>query len=534
VYNHEWVQRRALVIVVAVVVAIGASHAIATAGPRDTARAKYTQAAELAENDDNEKALALVLEGLELAPKDLKLLQLRGVLLLKARDYEGALAAYAAYVDAGATGANKRAAQKIIASLQTIRTTFLEIDVEPGGPATVYVDAKSQGVFCTAAPSCNKGVLPNDYRIIVERPGFERWKGDVTAVDQQTTKLAVKLVELPSQVSVHVEPPGAAVAIDGKPVTSPATVAAGAHTLDVTLAHHVPVHQPLEVHEAKPVDLDVTLTPLVPVTMSRPAQLALDGAPVAVEDGGIVVPAGAHELVATAPGFLDAHVAIPAERGADYAISVALERIPPPPPPVVPHEPPKLEVGAGIAPGEKGYADHPALVAYRIDAGVRLRGRFDVGAYAEYGTISASGTCGTNIPGPTATGTLDYGSRNQLTRCFYVIVGAQLYYHFRPKHELDPWLGFTPGFRFQEVDYTTYDLFDHPTMSTHAQLPGLVASLRGGVDYRSPAWRGWAIGAFVEAQVMVAGTEGLDTNNQTTSAVSYVSLLGGARTSFVW
>ncbi len=136
---------------------------IAAAAPKnDAARDKYKAAAKLAADDDNEAALKLVDQGLALAPKDLDLLQLRGVLLLKTRDYDGALAAYQAYLDAGAQGANKREAIKILNSLRPVKTTFLDL----GAPtdATIYLDTKSAGPFCTAP--CKKAVLPGDYKVI--------------------------------------------------------------------------------------------------------------------------------------------------------------------------------------------------------------------------------------------------------------------------------------------------------------------------------------------------------------------------------
>ena len=212
--------------------------AAAVAGPQDlaAARAKYQQAAQLAADDDNDKALALVDDGLKLVAKDLPLLELRGSLLLKTRDYTGALAAYQAYVDAGATGANRRAAQKIVASLSAVRTTFLAITVS-NGPASIYLDAKSQGVFCTgdAADGCKKGILPGDYKVIAERDGFERWTGRVEVAANQTAKVAVTLVDKPSALQLHVAPDGATLALDGNALAAaPATVPGGDHELEIS------------------------------------------------------------------------------------------------------------------------------------------------------------------------------------------------------------------------------------------------------------------------------------------------------------
>jgi hypothetical protein len=190
----------------------GIVSGIAAAAPNEEAREKYKTAAKLAADDDNEAALKLVNEGLALDDKDLSLLQLRGTLLLKTRDFAGALVAYQAYIDAGARGANKRQAQKILSSLGPVKTTFL--DLTANTDATIYLDTKSAGPFCTAP--CNRALLPGDYKIIAEHAGFDRWTGRVAVAKGTTTKLAVALVEQPSALGLRVTPEGAAIVIDGE------------------------------------------------------------------------------------------------------------------------------------------------------------------------------------------------------------------------------------------------------------------------------------------------------------------------------
>ena len=298
---------------------------VARANPGD-ARDKYREAVQLAASDDNEKALALVTEALGLAPKDLQLLQLQGTLLLKMRDYEGALTAYQSYIDAGATGANRRTAQKIVASLGVVKSTFIDLTVT-SGPAQVYLDSKTAGVFCVADPGCKRGVLPGDYKVIVERAGFDRWTKRITVDAGHVAKVAVALAEKPSEVTVHVAQDGAQIAIDGKPVTGSVTLAGGDHELVVELARFATERRTIAAHEGKPVAVDVSLTALVPIAMTTPAELALDGAKLAVVDGAVALPAGAHVLVAHADGFHDAKLDVPAERGADYKIAIELRPI---------------------------------------------------------------------------------------------------------------------------------------------------------------------------------------------------------------
>ncbi|MBA3397183.1 MAG: PEGA domain-containing protein [Deltaproteobacteria bacterium] len=304
--------------------AFALSAAVATAAPNTDAREKYKAAAQLAADDDYEKALVVVDEGLAAAPKDLQLLGLRGNLLLKLRDYTSALAAYRAYLEAGATGANRREAQKIVDNLQAVTTTFIELELA-NGPAAIYLDSKTQGLFCTAAPACKKAMLPGEYRVIAERPGFDRWSGRITVEQSKTAKLAITLVEKPSLLTVRATQPGAQITVDGKPYSGPLTVAGGTHAVVVTLDGHARATIEAAAHEGKPVELDVTLAPLVAVKLApRGAELFLDDKPVALDNGGLPLPAGDHVLVVRAKGFRTSRIEIPATRGADYALTVEL------------------------------------------------------------------------------------------------------------------------------------------------------------------------------------------------------------------
>lgn len=289
----------------------------------DDARSNYKQAVQLAGDDDNDKALALVDAGLAIAPKDLQLLELKGNLLLKMRDYPGALAAYQAYIDAGATGANRRAAQKIVTSLQSVTSSFLEV-VVTNGPAFVYLDSRTQGTFCTASPSCSKEVLPGEYKLIVEHPGFERWTKHVAVAARQTTEVNVTLAEKPSRVAIHPSMPDARVAIDGIPM-SDTPIAAGDHELVVSLAGYGTTRRRISLHEGKPLELDISLAKLVQINTIHDAAITLDGDPVAIEDDGLPIPPGAHTLVVRAHGFHDATIAIPADRTPDHVIAAPLD-----------------------------------------------------------------------------------------------------------------------------------------------------------------------------------------------------------------
>jgi len=233
----------------------------APAAPQVDARAKYELAVQLEERGEAEKALVVIEDGLVIAPNDLPLLMLRGIALLHLRDYTGALAAYQAYLDAGAAGANRRQARQIIQDLEAVQSTFLDVTLV-NGPAEIYLDSRTLGALCTAAPSCTRPVMPGEYKVIAERPGFERWTGHITIERDRTTQLPVTLVERPSLLTVRVAQPGARVTVDGTAYDAPATVAAGTHRVVVSLAGHRAARREIAAHEGNPVDLDVALTPL--------------------------------------------------------------------------------------------------------------------------------------------------------------------------------------------------------------------------------------------------------------------------------
>lgn len=295
-------------VVACVCITCGISTAFAA--PRSPARDKLVEAQQLAAVDDNEKALVIVEQGLAIAPKDRELLQLRGALLLKTRDYTGALAAYQAYLDAGAVGAGKREALKIVNSLRAVKSTFLDLTANTN--ATIYLDTKTAGAFCTAP--CKKALLPGDYKLIAERPGFERHVEKISIPIDKVTPIAIALAEKPSAISFDISPPGAAIAIDGKPHDG-AVLPAGDHELVIELAGHATHRQPLPAHEGKPVEVKLALVPLVPLALApADATVTVDDKPAVLEAGGIALTPGPHRIVARAPRFHEHVVELAAER----------------------------------------------------------------------------------------------------------------------------------------------------------------------------------------------------------------------------
>jgi hypothetical protein len=315
-------------------VCFGVVHAgVAHAAPRNEVSLRLAAAVAFEEKGEYEKALAELDAGLVLAPRDRRLLKRKGRVLVALRDDEGTLAVYEAFLQAGATGQERRDAERLVEKLRVVKTTFLDVTLA-NGPADVYLDTKTLGKICTAAPSCRKGLQPRVYRVIVERPGYEDWVGRVTVAKDTTETLVVTLTEKPSQLTVRVAQPGARVTVDDAPYAAPTKVPPGEHKVAVALAGHVTARRDVTAREGKPIDLDVALTPLVPVRVEPPgAALLLDGKPVEIEDGGILVPPGDHVVKATLAGHDDGESEIPAERPAGFAVAITLSPKPIPPPP---------------------------------------------------------------------------------------------------------------------------------------------------------------------------------------------------------
>jgi hypothetical protein len=267
--------------------------------------------------------------------------------LLKLRDYSGALAAYQAYLEAGASGANRREAEKIVNNLRAVESTFLDISLSGGPAAAIYLDSRTQGVFCTAAPACHKAVLPGDYKVIAEQSGFDRWTGQVTIASGATATLAVALVEKPSELTVRVAQPGARVTLDGGAYEATTKIAAGSHRVAVSLAGYLEARQEVTAHAGTPVTLEVALTPLVRVQVSPPtATLLLDDKPVVIAQGSIAVPPGGHVVLARAPRFRERRIEVPAVRAPGYQLVIALD-------PAPESEPVRAEAIAAPAPASR-------------------------------------------------------------------------------------------------------------------------------------------------------------------------------------
>ena len=135
-----------------------------------------------------------------------------------------------------------------------MRTTSFEIAIA-NGPADVFIDSKVDGAVCAATSACARPWLPGKLRVIVERPGFERYTSTLEVTARAVGKLTVRLTELPSLVTVRTTPADARVTIAGAAYAAPAKVPAGDHAVVVTRDGYVTDTRTIAAHEGKPVEV---------------------------------------------------------------------------------------------------------------------------------------------------------------------------------------------------------------------------------------------------------------------------------------
>ena len=317
------VGRSALVVAMALA---AVTIALATATPAhaapDTARSKYKAAEKLSTNGADAEALVVIEEGLKLDPKYGPLLNLKGTVLVRLRDYEGATAAFKAFLDTGVSGPTREAVLRTLKSLEQILATLLEVQVSPPGTTAIIIKDKP---FCTAAPTCKKALTAGEYTVTAQREGFAPWTGPVTIVLTQSTRLEIKLTENPSQLTVVPTPSDAAISVDGAAFPAPAAISAGPHKVTIAMVGYATVVREVTASLAKPVELQVALEPTTPARIvPENAKLLLDDKPIALDNGGLSLPPGKHVLRISAAGYHNEKREIPATRPAGYKIDVAL------------------------------------------------------------------------------------------------------------------------------------------------------------------------------------------------------------------
>ncbi len=263
------------------------------------------------------------------------------------------------------------------------------------------------------------------------------------------------------------------------------------------------------------------------VTTAPGAAIEVDDHPVAVGRYEAKVPSGEHRLHVTAPGMRPFQSELVIQDNEVRSVDVPLERDIAIAAPVA--SGPSVELGLSVVPGVKLRADRPAVLAYRADIGFFKGQRVRLGFYVQYGTIDASGSCGTDIAGPSGSGPFDFGERNRFLKCQYVTPGLELLVHVLPKRRWDPYIGISPGFRFGFYKYDAYDATGAFAQQHDEVMPAIVVGGNVGVDYHpSASFTAWVVGVAIDAELTAYGQEQAS-NVPHSTGTTYLSLYGGLR-----
>ncbi len=137
-------------------------------------------------------------------------------------------------------------------------------------------------------------------------------------------------------LSVHIEPPGASILLDGKPPQAPPNkfthIPFGTHQLTATLDNYEPVKQDIQVHEGMTPQISIQLKPRQDIAalsiQSDPpgASILLDGKPPQAPSNTFThVPFGTHQLTATLDNYEPVNQDIEVRRGMTPQIHLQLK-----------------------------------------------------------------------------------------------------------------------------------------------------------------------------------------------------------------
>jgi hypothetical protein len=280
--------------------------AAAAAAPANHGLAeKRRQAEEQLIRGDADAALALVEEGLAVAPKDKELLLLRGHALVRLGEFAKATQAYKDYLAAGATGRSRREVQGILDSLSLASATFIRVVVK-NGPADVRVDSRTGRTACAQVSECKTPVMPGDHLVVVDRGGADRVTKRVAVEPRTIETVELTLPPRGSPLVLHVKPDAATVTIDG--AEPPETVPPGPHTVVAKLDGYVTRTEIFRAEAGAPVTVELTLEAVPPsrarVRVADPppgAILYVDGIERSA-DAAVEVAPGQHTVEVQVPG----------------------------------------------------------------------------------------------------------------------------------------------------------------------------------------------------------------------------------------
>ncbi len=365
----------------------------------------------------------------------------------------------------------------------TIKPKLAKLHLSPPPQVVPGLVVRRDGVDITVLVGTDIAIDPGAHEVVATAPGFLEWRHQLT-IGVLATVTSIDIPQLEKQPE-HVVAPAAP-----------------------------------DVHEG-------TLR----VTTAPGAVIELDDHQVAVGHYEAKLPSGEHRLHVAAPGMRPFESELVIQDNEVRSIDVPLERDVAIATPVAVEPPgPGLELGVSVVPGVKLRADRPAVLAYRADLGFFKGRRTRLGFYVQYGTIDASGSCGTDIAGPSGTGPFDFGERNRFLKCQYVTPGLELLVHVLPKRRWDPYAGISPGFRFGFYKYDQYDATGALAQQRNEIMPAVVVGGNVGVDYHpTESFAGWVVGVAIDAELTAFGQEQAS-NASHSSGTTYLSLYGGLRT----
>ncbi len=193
-----------------------------------------------------------------------------------------------------------------LAMLFLFSARSVEISVESTAPADVSLSGWH-------LPFGGRFLLrPGEYDLVITAPGYERLATTLTVTDADSQRFSFSLQPRPGQVSIHSQPPGAAVSLDGKHIgTTPLEaleLAAGEYQLELHHPRYLPLATSLAVAGRDRAEtLEKVLSPAWAAIGidSEPAgaEIVVDGEPAGITPATLELLQGERQLLLRLPGF---------------------------------------------------------------------------------------------------------------------------------------------------------------------------------------------------------------------------------------
>ena len=404
--------------------------------------------------------------------------------------------------------------------------------------------------------ACEKNQRHYARTMALVRQYLDTGKELLTDADRREGKALLDTIEsFTVRLTIVVKEPGADVYVDDErvgttPLEGPVTVDIGQRKITVKKAGFREATQQVSAGGTSSARVEVALEADVhdgklTVTSQPDARISIDGKVVGSGRFEGKVHSGGHTLRVEADGMRAYQSEVVLADDENRSVDVPLEKLYVAPPTAATG--PSVELGLSGGPGLKLRGDQPWMNTVRLDVGVRLGWAVTLAFYGEYGTIDASGTCGTDAHGPFPTQPLDLGVRSSFRSCTFAKAGLELAVHFLPAHAFDPWIDVEPGGRLSFYDVSSFDPLSGSTSHIVSSLPAFDVGGRAGVDWHpARSFRPWAIGVFGSLVYTPIANENPTTNagNDSTAPpalhngginpVHYFSTLFGLRSSLTF